>query len=364
MVTDDNGSPGNSADDFTADAVTVLFLGNTYNIGDTDHDNVLDLNESWVFSETGVAGEAPYSNIGTVEGSHNGGPEVSDTDSSSYIGSFKPDFIGLSAGFWSQHLNAWDANLATTNKGNLVGSGVLCNNDVLCALPTHGIVPTGPGGVTGKGVLLGDADASGTTNGGEATLSMSLAIAQTLVTAKLSDKTDARLNLLQQAVAAQLNVDNHADDPGKISKSGGGDLLGTAVKWLTAHLPLANGNAAPSAWSIDVSPVGGDGILAATEIVLGAKLGFPTTIKTSSPDWLGDFLIDTSNSHFGGAAVYASGQDLKNALEAFDTGKLITSADGNWVGWNNGGVISDAQANDQDGLWKVLIDDLHIGHHA
>jgi hypothetical protein len=210
-----------------------------------------------------------------------------------------------------------------------------------------------------KGVVLGDANANGVDDGGEVTLSMSLDIAQKLVAAKLSDKSDARLNLLQQAVAAELNIYNHDDDPGKLSASGGNDLLGTAVKWLTGQLARADGNAVPAAWNIDTN---GNGILeAASEILAGTTVKFPTLIKTSNYDWTGDFHIDSSNAHFGGAAVYASGEELKNALEAFNPGLLMTSADGAWVGWNNGGVITGAQHNDQDGLWKVLIDH-GIGH--
>jgi uncharacterized repeat protein (TIGR01451 family) len=355
VVTDDAGTAGVVSDD-----LSTLTGEITYASGD-DGDGVLQVGEEWVFTASGTAGEAPYSNIAVVEATPPSGDEVSDTDDSSYVGTFTTDYLGLTAGFWSQHLQAWDGNLATNkNNANLV-PGVLSSKDVLYALPTHGYGEfdlTHAG--TELGVLLGDADANGTDNGGEVTLGLSLLIAQKLVSANLSTKSDARLNLLQQAVAAELNVYNHADDPGKLSANGGNDLLGTAVKWLTGQLTLANGNPIPTNWNIDDN---GNGILdSGTEISFTAKgISFSgTAVATSSADWKSDFLIDDNAS---GPDVYATGEQLKNALEAFNQGKLVTSADGLWVGWNVGGIISDAQTNDQDGLWKVLIDH-GIGHYA
>jgi uncharacterized repeat protein (TIGR01451 family) len=352
-VSDDNGSAADTGDDFDP----------AYVSGDAGVIGVLEVGETWIYSASGTAAEAPYSNIGTVDAIFHD-QHVGDDDASSYIGSFKPGFTGLTAGFWSQHLAAWDYDLSTNkNNANLVGSGVLSSKDVLEALPNDvdGSLSDG----FQKGIMLGDANANGLADVGEATLTMTLDIAKQLVSANISDKSDARLNLLQQAVAAQLNIYNQADDPGQLSAITGDDLLGTAVKWLTGELDRADGNDVPSAWNIDNN--GTPGVLTqTTEIVLNAK-GITFTdgaVKTSSYDWNGDFIIDESNSYFGGAAVYASGEDLKDALEAFNQGILVTSADGNWIGINSGGVISDAHTNDQDGLWAVLINDLGIGHHA
>jgi hypothetical protein len=56
VVVDNNGTPGTTADDFTA----------TYASGDTNGDNLLDVGETWVFTASGIAVEGQYGNVGTV----------------------------------------------------------------------------------------------------------------------------------------------------------------------------------------------------------------------------------------------------------------------------------------------------------
>jgi hypothetical protein len=50
-----------------------------------------------------------------------------------------------------------------------------------------------------------------------------------------------------------------------------------------------------------------------------------------------------------------SGQDLKNSLQAYDQNKLAVSADGQWVGWNAGGVVTGLQQNNASGMFAVLV---------
>jgi uncharacterized repeat protein (TIGR01451 family) len=83
VVTDDNGTPddGNplngdeTLDDFTATAVTVTFNNNLYNIGDLNHNGIIDADdpttganeaETWQFTATGTAVAGAYTNIATV----------------------------------------------------------------------------------------------------------------------------------------------------------------------------------------------------------------------------------------------------------------------------------------------------------
>ena len=73
-VVDDNGTPGDTSDDFTITAHT----------GD-DGNGVLDVGESWVFTATGTAQLGPYNNIGTAHGTYFGA-DVTATDPSSYVG--------------------------------------------------------------------------------------------------------------------------------------------------------------------------------------------------------------------------------------------------------------------------------------
>ena len=64
LVSDDNGTPGNTGDDFFANPV----LSGGFNIGDINQDNLLDLTEEWQFTYTGTALAGEYTNIATVTG--------------------------------------------------------------------------------------------------------------------------------------------------------------------------------------------------------------------------------------------------------------------------------------------------------
>lgn len=59
VVTDDNGTPLNLLDDFTATAV----MSGGFNVGDTNQNNLLDSNETWEFTATGTAGTGEYANV-------------------------------------------------------------------------------------------------------------------------------------------------------------------------------------------------------------------------------------------------------------------------------------------------------------
>ena len=56
IVEDDNGTPGNGADDFNPD-----FVG-----GDTDNDQFLDVDETWIYTKAHTVTEGQYTNIATV----------------------------------------------------------------------------------------------------------------------------------------------------------------------------------------------------------------------------------------------------------------------------------------------------------
>ncbi len=85
-VTDDNGTPGDTADDIVLTLVS----------GDADSDGLLDTNEMWMYEADGIAGSGPFTNIATVTANpvdENGLdiPELSDvgdTDASDHFGQF------------------------------------------------------------------------------------------------------------------------------------------------------------------------------------------------------------------------------------------------------------------------------------
>ncbi len=86
MVVDDAGTPGDTSDDFSPDAV----LDGLFNVGDTDMDGKLDPGEEWVYTASGVAEAGQYGNLSTVVGTpvDDGGipvgNDVTDEDPSHY----------------------------------------------------------------------------------------------------------------------------------------------------------------------------------------------------------------------------------------------------------------------------------------
>jgi hypothetical protein len=76
VVRDDNGTPANLADDFNA----------TFQSGDTDLDNILDIGETWVYQATRTVTAGQYTNIATVTAEDLSGNDVSDSDPSSHFG--------------------------------------------------------------------------------------------------------------------------------------------------------------------------------------------------------------------------------------------------------------------------------------
>ena len=69
-------------------AVTPLYIA-----GDLNNDNLLDLNETWIYEATGVAAAGPYTNTATVSGTFNG-VTFSNSDPSHYFGELPKGRIG------------------------------------------------------------------------------------------------------------------------------------------------------------------------------------------------------------------------------------------------------------------------------
>jgi archaellum component FlaG (FlaF/FlaG flagellin family) len=61
---DDAGTPLTAADDFSP--VAVLAAGTSFNVGDLDRDNLVDVGESWLFRATGTVAAGQYANTGLV----------------------------------------------------------------------------------------------------------------------------------------------------------------------------------------------------------------------------------------------------------------------------------------------------------
>jgi hypothetical protein len=101
QVTDNNGTPGNTQDDFAP----------AYVSGDNG-DGILQAGESWQYRAEGIAGPGQYANIATAFGTFDN-DEVTDTDASHYYGiaieshtvAFTAGFGGTISGVTSQTVN-------------------------------------------------------------------------------------------------------------------------------------------------------------------------------------------------------------------------------------------------------------------
>ena len=76
MVTDDNGTPANPADDFSPAPV----LSGGFNVGDVDHDSVLDPGEVWQYTATKTVFVSGC-NLAVATGTHATNPSLSVSDS-------------------------------------------------------------------------------------------------------------------------------------------------------------------------------------------------------------------------------------------------------------------------------------------
>jgi uncharacterized repeat protein (TIGR01451 family) len=76
VLSDDNGTPGNTADDFSP----------TFTTGDTDGDTQLDTTETWRYQATRSATLGAYQNVGRVTANAPSGTQLSDDDPSNYLG--------------------------------------------------------------------------------------------------------------------------------------------------------------------------------------------------------------------------------------------------------------------------------------
>jgi hypothetical protein len=101
VVVDDNGTPGDTSDDFSP-----AFTG-----GDTNNDGLLDLTETWTYEASRVVTAGQYTNVSEVCGDSPEGQEVCDEDPSNHFGEEEPPTggEGCTPGYWKQshHFDSW-----------------------------------------------------------------------------------------------------------------------------------------------------------------------------------------------------------------------------------------------------------------
>ncbi|MER9655078.1 hypothetical protein NKJ26_16395 [Mesorhizobium sp. M0152] len=329
VVTDDNGTAG------TGDDIHPLaILSGGFNSGDTDMDGVFDIGETWHYQATGIAQLGSYVNNATAvtdpyvdTAGHPRTP--TSTDSSDYEGFSNK---ALTQGFWGSHADAWD-NIAG-NEGNptksTVASGVLSGLDVNPSVDN----PATAGVDESKYLLLGDSNHNGLVDDAH-DLWISIALAKSIESS--STGGDARLIMLQQAIATQLNIDNGATQPN--------DLIDEAVMWL-------KGQGAWAGLGVNVD-ANNDGFID-TNAAGTALAG--SAVKTTTNAWIK--YVDVTDPSSGitdwSNGKEADGEGLKNALMWFNQDQLVTSGPGGHVAWFDGTNIIDEHLNTLDQFWLTL----------
>jgi hypothetical protein len=154
-VTDDNGTPGNAADD-----VTPLLVG-----GDVDGDLLLDPGETWTYSATGTVGTAEYCNTGTASGTN--GTTATATDPACYRLPVVTPVIAIVKLVNDQDANDLPAGpllqpgapvtwtYSVTNGGTVGLANVVVRDDNGTADITDDFIATFTGGDTNSDGLLG-----------------------------------------------------------------------------------------------------------------------------------------------------------------------------------------------------------------
>ncbi|MBR0875459.1 hypothetical protein JQ633_34255 [Bradyrhizobium tropiciagri] len=306
----------------------VLQADHVHNVGDANGNGLLDVGESWSFTASGTTILGNYSNTGTASGSftdtahHTVMP--TDDDVSGYTGTFTEQGGTLTQGYWGSHTDAWDGVLG--KESNPTKSGF--KNGDLSALDIN---PRHDGNL-----LLGDSNGDGIANDAH-----NLLISNALASSLLSSSTggDARIIMLQQTIAAQLNIDNGKAQPN--------DLIDEAVMWLTGK-----GAWSGNGFTLDAN---NDGVIDTS----GGKLA-GSSVATSGNAW--QKYVDVTNP----ASIAdwsngkeADGEGLKNALMWWNDGHLVTSTSGQVAydvnGTSAGGINpATVHLNTMDEFWVTL----------
>jgi len=327
-LVDDNGT-ADLSDDFNP----------VYLSGDTNGDGLLSVGESWDFEFHGKAVYGDYANMATAT-AYFGDVEVTATDGSSYFGTFEQAMAGHTQGFWGNRPGTWDGSTANNASFDKFVGTVLSKAEIN----------------EGRNyVLLGDLDGDGETSGGEITIKVTNDVALAILNAKVSG--DARISMLQQAIAAQLNIYNGVVNPGDSPEEGNGyqsfagDLITEATLWLKT-------------WGDGTTKSGiasnlfADGVIDASDYDISkARLADTQSAEQRTLFWNTSVDVDSTDRN-----IHATGEDLKNLLDAFNNNKLITSAEGQ-VAWNQNDVSPQTivepvgvEMNLADAFWAVGYD--------
>ncbi|KKK78257.1 hypothetical protein LCGC14_2845380, partial [marine sediment metagenome] len=120
-VTDDNGTPGDTADDFEPTLVTG---------GDTNGDGLLDPGETWQYTETSTATAGQYTNIAVVVGTPVLGIDEPIPEAENVTADDPSNYLGVNAKIHIEKATNGDNDDAPTGPIVLVGSPITWTYEV------------------------------------------------------------------------------------------------------------------------------------------------------------------------------------------------------------------------------------------
>jgi len=308
----------------------------TFMTGDIGSDGILGVGEVWTFKAPGIATPGDYANNAKAtagayqdDGGHTAAASAS--DSSNYHGIFVEDDRARTQGFWQGVADAWD------NVGNNEAKSTLskfASGELRDYSATDSILNVN---ATGKGsphILIGDENGNGITDPNETTLKIDISVAKNILASATTG--DARIIMLEQTIAAQLNIDNGVKAPT--------GLITEAVQWLKGA----------GSWAGFVNlDTNHDGIIDENT----AKTALAgTAVSTSSNAW--HKYVDVTENNLTDN-VTADGEGLKNALMWFNDGHLVVDKTGNFVAWDADGhggstTVANWQFNSVENYWQTL----------
>jgi hypothetical protein len=222
-------------------------------------------------------------------------------------------------------------------------------DDATITLSKVGSTPATASTTLSLGILLGDANGDGTKDAGENTLFVPEVSAQQLLNHPTS--ADLRISMMSEALQAQIKIDQGAADPGL--QSAGFGLMSDAINWLLGVTPFVY---SPVSGNVDANQNGvlDAGATNAFEYNTATQSFTTPPVKPTMAAGQQDVDVVSPTPHTGD--IMASGNDLLNALSAFNAGELVTVMGGAEVGWESGGSVVDTHPNTATGFLTVLKD--------